>query len=801
MRKWSWPVLLPMLSAFIFPVLLFRVHIFGYGTWIGNPDRLNSNLKVLTFFLRSIASGHLSAWNEHEMLGYDAFTLPYTFPNPLTWLSGIGGLTNLPITAGYISVGLLTLAGFSAYYFLRSLNISPLAAIVGIALYQLTTLPVLKVSQNDTSFLVFIVIPLALRLLRMVSRHHLPAFFLSLVVLLFTMLHFMFLQKAAYALMLCGSYTLWRAITQRTWLPLLYFCGATIVAIALALPRLIGIAIAIREYARVPWEGSLSSFEDVYKFQNILPYQILRWLDPTILGIIPSDPVALKNNINLSEGFLLGNSAAIPLLLCIGLIYGHNRWLPFLRRDGQDFAFWMWALVATVSVIIWQLPLEGLYYAFGQLDFTHARILIVGLTALTAAVTLLLTSYQPRGEMLLGAIAIGIAIAFMALFCIENYADYNAAITPTFPWNWDENTPLVLRLDAFLRAKYTILLCIGLLAGRFMSKRPAFQHMFYVAFCSVVIGQTFLAADAQVNGHQTRNQTIPFNKGDMFMAHRDQFLLPNTEQINLLAKKVNSHEQRVILICDPTIAGGFCAGHIPEAWQLRSVDGYYGLGVPRRIRALPWSNAIGLRTLSFTSLTGINWPLLGVLNVGNAIEVTLDLFENSTNARTPADPTRIKIVPNPARIVPRAFLAKQIEPVDSPEAAVQKLIRDDHINAPEQTSFVEGITDAQQFDAVGTVEIQGANDTLVLDVSSTHGQRFLVVNELFFPGWHAFVDGKETHIYPTNSFMRGIFLPESAQTVMLNYRPFVTTRLALILYMSGLILLGGGMVVCYRFAR
>ena len=799
-RWFSSSAWLPMLAAVIFPILLFREHVFALGSWIGNSDRLNSNLKVLTFFLRGISGGHLSAWNEHEMLGYDAFTLPYTFPNPLTLLSGFGGLQNLTITAGYISVALLIFAGLAAYYFLRSLNVSTSAAMVGVALYQLTALPILKVSQNDASFLVFILIPTALRLVRQVSRQNLLLFFASMVALLFAMLHVMFLQKAAYALMLCGSYAAWRSYAQRIWLPLIYFCGATIVAILLASPRLIGIAIAMVEYARVVGDHSLLAFADVYRFQNILPHQILRWLDPTILGISQSDPVALKDNINLSEGFLLGNSVAVPLLLCIGIAHRNYRSTDLLHRNADDFAFWIWALSATISVILWKLPLEVLYYAFGKLDFTHARILIAGLSALVAAVAVLLTRYKPRGNMRLGTIAIGIAATSLALFCIEYFVAHQAIIAPIVQLPWTKHV-LLLRADATLRAVCTILLCSGLLAGLFRSKHAMLQQLCYVAFCSIIIGQTFLAADTQVNGVQTHNQATPFHKGDMFMAHRDQFLLPSAEQISRLGNQVNSREQRVILICDPTVAGGFCAGHIPEAWQLRAVDGYYGLGVPRRIRALPWTNAIGLRTLSFTSLEGLNWPLLGLLNVGNVIEVTPELFENWTQDAAPADPAHIKIIPNPARVTPRAFLVKRIEPVDSPEAAVRELISNDQIRSPEQTSFVEGIAAPQRFAATGPIAVRGANDTLTLDVSATHGQRFLVVNELFFPGWHAYVDGNETAIYPTNSFMRGIFLSESAHTVTLHYQPFVATQRALYLYLSGLILFGGGMILCYRFAR
>ena len=50
-------------------------------------------------------------------------------------------------------------------------------------------------------------------------------------------------------------------------------------------------------------------------------------------------------------------------------------------------------------------------------------------------------------------------------------------------------------------------------------------------------------------------------------------------------------------------------------------------------------------------------------------------------------------------------------------------------------------------------------------------QRFLVLSEMYFPGWHAMVDGVETPIYRTNYLFRGIAVPAGQHTVMFVYRP------------------------------
>src|ERR1700716_4197730 len=72
-------------------LILFRSQVFGDGLYIGNPDRLNSNLKILKFQLDGLMGGHLDAWSQFEMLEYDTFALPYTFPSVFTLVAYLIG--------------------------------------------------------------------------------------------------------------------------------------------------------------------------------------------------------------------------------------------------------------------------------------------------------------------------------------------------------------------------------------------------------------------------------------------------------------------------------------------------------------------------------------------------------------------------------------------------------------------------------------------------------------------------------------------------------------------------------------
>jgi hypothetical protein len=72
-------------------------------------------------------------------------------------------------------------------------------------------------------------------------------------------------------------------------------------------------------------------------------------------------------------------------------------------------------------------------------------------------------------------------------------------------------------------------------------------------------------------------------------------------------------------------------------------------------------------------------------------------------------------------------------------------------------------------DAAAEASRRGPNR---LDVTTTTAEpRFLVVSEMYFPGWRAYVDGVETPVYRTNYLFRGVVVPAGRHTVSFVYRP------------------------------
>jgi len=781
---------------------LFRLEFAGH-VWIGNPDRLNSDLKVMQHYL---ADGNaIEAWNEHEMMGYDSFALPYTYPNPLVALLRLVGPASAFAAMGYVLIAMIAAAGIAAYGFIREYMGPGLPALTGAICYEFSALTILKASQNSMSFAVFIVFPLMAWCIRGIRRETAPSRFLFLGVLLGLLLGFMFLQKAAYVLLVLGAYTLWRAWGQRSWWPIGVFGGALAVALVFAWPRIAGIGTAMSQYARVMPGFDFGNFDDLYRFQNILPYQIYRWFDDTLFGRSPSEAAAIGNNINLTEGFLIYTSAVVPVLLAAAVL----GWLVLRFKRGprsSDMPFFAVILTLCVLVVVWQPAAHAVYLLFLRMDFTHARILVAALLPLAVLVAAALNALRPsppdderQDRSFPWTAAAGVALALAANLVIEYFARRHPG--------WSEGVDMPKVRDASLfRIKTSLLLSAVPMSLLLPSFRPVARRVAHAALCAFIAVQCFIGANARVNGRPVFDAARPFFKGDMYYADRREFRRPTEAQRRLLHQRLESDAYRVALICDRTLADGFCAGHVPEFWQLRAIDGYYGLGVPTRLRALPWPTGTSLRSISFSRLDEMPWELLGFLSVKSVLVVGDGSYRNITRdkgiiAEYP-DPATFRVVPSPARVTPRAFFARSVGAVADVDDAVRRIFGPQGIADPTTTSFAEGFPASRQFETAGSVRVVGENDQLTVSFPASSAERFLVLNELYYPGWRAESAGRPLPVYATNAVMRGVVVPGGADRVEFHYTaPSVTPPAQAMRYSAGLALMGGFLLLRRRITR
>lgn len=69
------------------------------------------------------------------------------------------------------------------------------------------------------------------------------------------------------------------------------------------------------------------------------------------------------------------------------------------------------------------------------------------------------------------------------------------------------------------------------------------------------------------------------------------------------------------------------------------------------------------------------------------------------------------------------------------------------------------------------IEIISHTATSVTIKCTMKSNGLLILSDLFYPGWRAYVNGEKTHIWRTNDVMRGIYLNEGSYEIEFSYKP------------------------------
>ncbi|HKD83367.1 MAG TPA: YfhO family protein [Terriglobales bacterium] len=131
----------------------------------------------------------------------------------------------------------------------------------------------------------------------------------------------------------------------------------------------------------------------------------------------------------------------------------------------------------------------------------------------------------------------------------------------------------------------------------------------------------------------------------------------------------------------------------------------------------------------------------------------------------------LSVVENP-RAYPRAFFVSSLQPVSSFEEASGELWRTVEPFDARNRALVEAPPD-QLPGAItqGSVEdLTYAPNRADLDVTCPQ-TCYLVLSDLYYPGWTAAVDRQSTTIYLTDAMVRGIVVPSGKHRVEFAYRP------------------------------
>ena len=127
------------------------------------------------------------------------------------------------------------------------------------------------------------------------------------------------------------------------------------------------------------------------------------------------------------------------------------------------------------------------------------------------------------------------------------------------------------------------------------------------------------------------------------------------------------------------------------------------------------------------------------------------------------------------RAQPRVWLvpeAVKLKPSEVLRAIHSSNLPDGRTYEPLEMALVEANINFKpdRFDRQATVEFKKLSETHLQINTNSSSPAFLVLSDVYYPGWRAKINGKATQIFQTNYVLRGIILPEGANTVELMFR-------------------------------
>lgn len=212
-----------------------------------------------------------------------------------------------------------------------------------------------------------------------------------------------------------------------------------------------------------------------------------------------------------------------------------------------------------------------------------------------------------------------------------------------------------------------------------------------------------------------------------------------------------------------------------EPFNLRHYQQYFRLmqsGQGRQESAVVWTDL----------LRAARWDLLDALNVKYLLapvppQLPSERFEMVAHFRDQPvfvfyegmARTDVFIYRN-KKALPRAFWVERVVPAQGEDGARAEIQRSVLENlAVVQGSGAQGASvPGSPGDRVTVVEV--ADGYLAVETES-QANRFLVISEIWHPGWHALLDGREVSVHRADLALMGARLPAGKHRLVLEFRP------------------------------
>ncbi len=264
-----------------------------------------------------------------------------------------------------------------------------------------------------------------------------------------------------------------------------------------------------------------------------------------------------------------------------------------------------------------------------------------------------------------------------------------------------------------------------------------------------------------------------------------EFVFPQVRLINLLQEKIGF--DRIGAEKSSNIES-----NLPLYYGLSTAEGYDAL-YPRRVGELVWTAKEGKFVTDFSRSTVVvpqfenqlNQRIMDLLSLKYILNQNRNLSWSNDRYELIWQQDNWQVYENRA-VLPRAKLFSQYQLISDSKTAVETLLNSNfdyqNILILSQTPQLE-----PQPDLTAVVNITNYSPQKVTISTQADQPQLLLLNDTYYPGWRATIDGQTTQILRANHAFRAVSVPAGDHLVIFKYDP-LSVKLGIGLSILGLIL-------------
>lgn len=731
-----------------------------YNSLNQNSDFITHHLANKYFIAQSLREGTLPLWNPHVFSGFPQFA------NGASILFSPWSLlyATLPFFTAYkLQWGLTFLIGGILFYFFvsRCLRLRPFPCFLGTCVYLFC--PFLAENADIDSILGFLwVYPAVLILVERYFKAYEFKYMIWLAVVLSLSSYATHIHVAFNAIVLFFIYggSKWygsqaERLNKRFWG---HFFLSGIIFLGLSAASLMPFIEFLFHSQRGLIEGRSGSL--------LLPVELLSVLYPIILKIpymnqivsfLFSTPVMLH-----ARGVYLG---ALPVLLAaIGI------WVGIRTRFGKNGIF---ALLVLLYFIFNIIPISRIHPFFDLLTARYWTIYLFCLSVLSAVVLdFLFGSFHleklrsvTRALLFFIILPITFLSLLVSLFRLQ-IVDYALSQTGKISGIMGRD---LLQGDVRLRISENLgdlfnLISIGspfiliplfVILGFYCLLR--FREKISLYWQGMIIF-LFLLIDCFVVGWKFRPTAV--SQKELF---KESSIISFLKKGEGVCRFASLQGQDILL--KPNL--GIFYGLYDAGGQESLLDRRYLVFSRRALQKKMGDAVTGSGILDFKD---IDLKLAGMLHVKYLLQSERDFLFGNVKPVFRAE--GIKIYENPY-LLPKAFFVQNYRVIKEEEELL-KALTDPEFDPKKELLFEEEPLQKsgrrrRDFDGNSSLVHYLPNEIEL--ITDSKEEAYLVLSDTYYPGWKAYVDGKEEKIYRANGVLRAIFVPGGKHTVQFLYRP------------------------------